>query len=367
MADELGLGRSWDPWNVPGLALVAYFSGRWADAERHVAESRAFDAKGMPRHYLETIAAMLFAGRGQIDEARVAVAVAEANAVEEVGEFPAARAMCRAAIAEAAGDHRRRLGELETALALLDGTQAFVFRSRLVAEAASAAADLVETLRPRRDAELIRTTVAAATAAAALAAHVDDGTTVPGTTSVPWTRANAALAAAEAARADGRDDAAAWPPIIEAFSDMGMDPRVAYAQFRAATAAFGAGDRGAGAALIRDANGLASAVGMTVLLGRIATLARAARVELTERATSAAPASTPRGKFELSARELEVLALIADGRTNGEIGTRLFISTKTASVHVTHILDKLGVSTRTEAALLASRAGILDGRLRSAE
>ena len=56
-----------------------------------------------------------------------------------------------------------------------------------------------------------------------------------------------------------------------------------------------------------------------------------------------------------------MLALLADGRTNGEIGARLFISTKTASVHVTHILDKLGVSTRTEAALLASRAGLLDG------
>ena len=60
----------------------------------------------------------------------------------------------------------------------------------------------------------------------------------------------------------------------------------------------------------------------------------------------------------LSAREREVLALVADGRTNREIGEALFISTKTASVHVTHILTKLGVSSRTEAALLAARAGL---------
>jgi DNA-binding NarL/FixJ family response regulator len=50
-----------------------------------------------------------------------------------------------------------------------------------------------------------------------------------------------------------------------------------------------------------------------------------------------------------------VLDLVSAGRTNREIGLALFISEKTASVHVTHILDKLGVSSRVEAALLASR------------
>jgi DNA-binding CsgD family transcriptional regulator len=61
----------------------------------------------------------------------------------------------------------------------------------------------------------------------------------------------------------------------------------------------------------------------------------------------------------LSARELEVLRLVADGRTNGEIAERLFITRKTAGVHVTHILDKLGVSNRVEAAMIAARAGLL--------
>src|SRR5207342_2155491 len=100
-------------------------------------------------------------------------------------------------------------------------------------------------------------------------------------------------------------------------------------------------------------------------------LARRARLTLTG-ASSAAPVSAldspppstaavdGRGRLQelgLSGREIEVLGLVAAGRTNGEIARALFISPKTASVHVTHILDKLGVSSRTEAALLASVSG----------
>ena len=54
-----------------------------------------------------------------------------------------------------------------------------------------------------------------------------------------------------------------------------------------------------------------------------------------------------------------MLALVAKGRNNGEIGAAIYISTKTASVHVTHILNKLGVSSRTQAAIVASEAGVI--------
>jgi DNA-binding CsgD family transcriptional regulator len=62
----------------------------------------------------------------------------------------------------------------------------------------------------------------------------------------------------------------------------------------------------------------------------------------------------------LSAREVEVLRLVAAGRSNGQIGDELFITRKTAGVHVTHILDKLGVSNRVEAAMAAARLGLLE-------
>ena len=62
----------------------------------------------------------------------------------------------------------------------------------------------------------------------------------------------------------------------------------------------------------------------------------------------------------LTRREQEVLALVAEGLTNREIGARLFISEKTASVHLSNVMTKLNVSSRTEAVTVAHRRGLLD-------
>ena len=64
-------------------------------------------------------------------------------------------------------------------------------------------------------------------------------------------------------------------------------------------------------------------------------------------------------QYGLTPREVEVLSLIADGRSNPEIADALSITTRTAQTHVQHILDKLDVGTRTEAATLATRHGLL--------
>ena len=64
--------------------------------------------------------------------------------------------------------------------------------------------------------------------------------------------------------------------------------------------------------------------------------------------------------FGLTARELEVLRLVAAGRSNQQIAGELFISPKTASVHVSNILGKLGVTSRVEAAATAHRLHLLD-------
>ncbi len=66
------------------------------------------------------------------------------------------------------------------------------------------------------------------------------------------------------------------------------------------------------------------------------------------------------GDLGLTPRELDVLRLVAEGLSNGQIGARLYISTKTVSVHVSNILAKLGVSSRTEAAAVAHRLRVFD-------
>jgi DNA-binding CsgD family transcriptional regulator len=84
-------------------------------------------------------------------------------------------------------------------------------------------------------------------------------------------------------------------------------------------------------------------------------------VRLTDALTAAgsvAPRAVPQN-VRLTERETEILALVAEGRSNGEIGKQLFISTKTVSVHVSNILAKLGAAGRTEAAAIARRDGLL--------
>ena len=77
------------------------------------------------------------------------------------------------------------------------------------------------------------------------------------------------------------------------------------------------------------------------------------------RAIGSVPARADAGSDALTAREGEILALVAEGRSNGEIGKQLFISAKTVSVHVSNILGKLGAAGRTEAAAIARRRGLI--------
>ena len=107
------------------------------------------------------------------------------------------------------------------------------------------------------------------------------------------------------------------------------------------------------------------------MAARFEELARRARIDLTASPSAdGAPVGAPKedeptsaGEAALrarglSSREIEVLTLVAAGFSNAQIAERLFISSKTASVHVSHILDKLGVSTRTEAATIGVRLGL---------
>jgi DNA-binding CsgD family transcriptional regulator len=210
------------------------------------------------------------------------------------------------------------------------------------------------------------------------------------------------------ARLLGRDDPAHWADLAARWLALGQPYRVAMARWRQAEAIMSgavAGPDGArtDARLVRGEarEPLSEAVAIALQLharpllrelreraGRaLISLPPAVETLLEEapaRAEQLPPAASPpiaeaqalggigrpggmgSDTFGLSKRELEVLALIAQGRTNREIGDRLFISQKTVGVHVGNILAKLGVSGRVEAAAVAIRLGLEAGGRRPA-
>jgi DNA-binding CsgD family transcriptional regulator len=161
--------------------------------------------------------------------------------------------------------------------------------------------------------------------------------------------------AAEIARADSADDGPSWLEVAGLWAGHGMRPREAYARWHAAEAFVRDDDRDAAAAAARDAYALVGEIGWICLRDVITSLARRARLDLgAENDVALAPAD----RHGLTARELDVVALVAEGRTNRQIADALFISAKTASVHVSNILGKLGVANRGEAAAAARRLGL---------
>ena len=115
--------------------------------------------------------------------------------------------------------------------------------------------------------------------------------------------------------------------------------------------------------MLREAHRIASQLGARPLVDQIEQLARRGRIRLAAAPAErrASTATTPEGVVvALTTREWEVLALVATGHTNREIGEELFISEKTASVHITNAMDKLGALSRYDAAAIATRLGLLD-------
>ena len=164
------------------------------------------------------------------------------------------------------------------------------------------------------------------------------------------------MCAGELSRAEGRSDPAAWDAAADRFAALHEPFELAYARWRQGEALIGA-DRGAAADTLREAAGIAATVRTPLLSAEIEGLARRARVPLGPEVATAP--ETPHEHLGLTERERAVLALVAEGHTNREIGETLFISEKTASVHVSRILAKLGVRSRVEAATTAHRLGLV--------
>ncbi len=126
-------------------------------------------------------------------------------------------------------------------------------------------------------------------------------------------------------------------------------------RWREAEALVEAGDRAAAGTEAGSALQLAHRLGAGWLEGELGALVGRARLRpAADDDTQPAP-EEPEDPFGLTPRERQVLALLAEGATNRQIGAALFMAEKTASVHVSRILAKLGVQSRTQAAALAHR------------
>jgi len=229
-------------------------------------------------------------------------------------------------------------------------------------------------LRAQADrAELARARQAAADAAAAqqqgcalleeagrLAANPLD----PTASILPEGPAVAALCEAEKSRLDGRCDPDLWAAAAARWDELGRPYPAAYARWRQAEACLTTkGTRSEAGPVLRHAHEVATQLGAQPLRHELERLARRAGIDLETPSIQAEQRPQPPSVVDelgLSPRELEVLQHLAAGRSNHQIGQALFISRSTASVHVSHILCKLGVCSRVEAAGLAYRLGLVN-------
>jgi len=327
--------------------------------------------------YLSAVRARIAGIRGDLDEVgRRLGALDLATLDPDVAAYVAAVQAEALAWADRPAD---ALAAAEAGLRQLDGLDDVLWTAPLVALGLRACAELAEVARARRsDAAMVEATAAIGP----LRVHLDRlASRVTTTSGRGWV----ATSKGELARAGGVDRAGEWRAAVGAFDAVPDPIAAAYARFRAAEASLRTeGVRADVGALVMQAAAVAEETGARPLAAAVATLAARARIVINLPAGTMAvgtpaagmdegPVARLRGEPDatdpyaaamalgLSRREIEVLELVAAGLSNGEIAERLFITRKTASVHVTHILDKLGVENRVGAAMVAARVGLAPG------
>ncbi len=368
---SLGIDR------VHGVSLLAaaanglFRLGRWDEADALLDEAMALRPSGTAAIDLYLARGRMSVGRGRFADAAADLDTARALSARALApQYRAPLSTLTAGLAMWQGDLDKACDAVEDGLKALGGTDNPWFGAPLLWHGLRAHGDRAERARARHSP--VELASALATAADLMS---DMAQMVAASSLLPFAYAGIIdayqrLATAEHARVEGTPAPHLWVDAAAAWDAVGQPYPAAYARYRGAEATLYLREGGGVAVatrLLRSAHATAVALGAAPFQAEIEQLATRARIAVVESpaddaagdgsgAAAAAPAEP--APFGLTSREREVLDLIAEGASNRQIANTLFISEKTASVHVSHILAKLNVVSRVEAASVAHRMAL---------
>lgn len=359
-AAQYGLARTQGTFLAINLAEPLYSLGRWNEAVEVIERALDLSAPAATRASLLQLAGLIAVARGDADAAsqasETAARLRAGSSYQPQHQLPAARLQIELLTAR----HRYREA-LDTARELLrrhDLQASPRYAWPVMVAAARAAADAVAAPAAARDAgpaeaasELLRTL-------AAEAAKLEADAPVHQAHQLTFTAEvlRAARPEEPEARTSPENQGDAWEQAAAAWEAVGEPYPLAVALFRAAEAQLAGGrPRDTAGRQLHRAAEIAADLGARPLGEMVAQLARRARIPVGDNSGAANAAAGG-----LTPRELDVLRLIAAGMSNARIASELFISPKTASVHVSNILSKLGATSRGQAAATAHELRLLD-------
>jgi ATP/maltotriose-dependent transcriptional regulator MalT len=354
---RLGLERFHDTLLGAYAGWLNYRLGRWQDADRYGQKAAA----GTLMPTLPAMHARIWRAQFEIERGEFASAMQRLDELTRgIAKPPrpqfAHHFEARAALAiwqDRLDDAR---ADVQEGLDWLAGTEEEEYFRGLLTLGLRAEADRAEQARARRAPAEAETARQVGTALLARLRGLLDQAAEPESETV----AHAALGEAEATRLDGKSDPERWAAATAAWEALAQPYPAAYARWRQAEALLTRGSRAAATIALRSAFQTVERLGAAPLRRELERLARRGRIDLAAPPADQTAPTRAADPFGLTPREREVLALLADGRTNRQIAEALFISVKTAGIHVSNILAKLGVASRGEAAAIAHRGGLVD-------
>lgn len=363
---RLGLER-FHGVTLQAMAVNTLFRlGRWQEGGRRLQEAFGRDPAGSSAIDLHLARAKLTLSEGSFEQAR-----ADLDTVSRLSEraidprFRAPVLTLRAGMALWQGRLDDARAAVAAGLASLSASEEVWFAGPLAWHGLWAEADRADLIRSLRSedqqAHVLATAGALLERLRQLIRRLD-----PAASAVHQSAALYLLMCqGEWSRITGASSPGTWEAAAATWDRMQQPYPASYARWRLAEALLSQRARSsAAAAPLRQGHTTAVAMGAVPLRDRLADLATRAGISLDAPVPPAAPGppanpATKGAALGLTRRETEVLALVALGRTNREVATSLFISEKTASVHVSNILRKLSLRSRVEASGLAHRLGLL--------